>query len=58
MLTSIGGVVLALVLLWVAAQFFGGRFSRLSYAGSAGCLTMVVALLLMLAIYVYGWANF
>lgn len=55
MLTG-AGIVLAIFLLWVAAQFFGGRFSRFSYNGAAGCITVIVALLLLLAIYVSGVA--
>jgi hypothetical protein len=54
MLISVGGIALAIVLLWVAAQFFGGRFSRFPHNGLAGGVAMVAALLLMLAMYVYG----
>jgi hypothetical protein len=50
------GIVLAIILLWVAAQLFGGRFSRFSCSGAAGCITVILALLLLLAIYVSGMA--
>jgi hypothetical protein len=54
MLSSIAGVVLAIVLLWVAAQFFGGRFSAFPHSGAQGCLAMAIAMLLLLAIYVFA----
>ena len=56
MLTSALGVVLAVVLLWVAAQLFGGRFNGFPYSEQQGCITVVIAMLLMLAIYVFGIA--
>jgi hypothetical protein len=55
MLTG-AGIVLAIILLWVAVQLFGGRFSRVSYSGPAGCITVIVALLLLLGIYVSATA--
>jgi len=56
MLTSALGVALAIFLLWVAAQFFGGRFSAFPHSGPQGCITVLIAMLLMLAVYVFGIA--
>jgi hypothetical protein len=56
MLTSALGVALAIFLLWVAAQFFGGRFSTFPHSGAQGCITVLIAMLLMLAVYVFGIA--
>jgi hypothetical protein len=50
------GIVIAIILLWVAAQFFGGRFSHFPYSGQQGCITVVIAMLLMLAVYLFGIA--
>jgi hypothetical protein len=54
MIADAAGIVVAVILLWMAAQFFGGRFSHFPYSGPQGCITMVVAMLLMLAVYVFG----
>jgi len=46
----------AIILLWVAAQFFGGRFSGFPHSGKQGCITTVIVMLLMLAVYMFGIA--
>jgi hypothetical protein len=56
MLSSALGVALAIILLWVAAQFFGGRFSAFPHSGPQGCITVLIAMLLLLAVYVFGIA--
>jgi hypothetical protein len=56
MLTGVLGVALAIILLWIAAQLFGGRFSRFPYSEQQGCIVVVIAMLLMLAIYVFSLA--
>jgi hypothetical protein len=56
MLTSALGVALAIILLWIAAQLFGGRFSRFPYSEQQGCIVLVIAMLLMLGIYVFSLA--
>jgi hypothetical protein len=56
MLTGAAGIVVAVVLLWVAAQFFGGRFSHFPYSERQGCITVVIAMLLMLAVYIFSIA--
>jgi hypothetical protein len=54
MLAAAAGLILALVLFWVAAQFFGGRFSRFSHSESQGCIAIMIAMLLLLAAYVFA----
>jgi hypothetical protein len=54
MIADVTGIVIAIILLWVAAQFFGGRFSHFPYSGQQGCITVAIAMLLMLAVYVFG----
>jgi len=54
MIADVTGIVIGIILLWVAAQFFGGRFSHFPYSGQQGCITVVIAMLLMLAAYVFG----
>jgi hypothetical protein len=56
MIADVSGIVIAIILLWVAAQFFGGRFSHFPYSGQQGCIMMTIAMLLMLAVYVFGLA--
>lgn len=56
MLTIAGGIILAIIMIWIAVVLFGGMFSGFSHSKPAGCVTMVVcgALLLMLAMCVFG----
>ena len=54
MLASAAGVVLAIILFWVAAQFFGGKFSGFPHSGPQGCLAVLMAMLLMLLAYVFS----
>ncbi len=56
MLPAAAGVVVAIVLFWIAAQFFGGRFSRFPHSESQGCILIVIAMVLLLAAYVFGIA--
>ena len=56
MLASAAGVVLAIILFWVAAQFFGGKFSGFPHSGPQGCLAVLMAMLLMLLAYVFAIA--
>jgi hypothetical protein len=56
MLADAAGIVVAIILLWAAVQFFGGRFSHFPYSGQQGCLALALAMLLMLALYVFGIA--
>jgi hypothetical protein len=54
MLSGAFGIAVAVALLWVATQFFGGRFSTFPYSGAQGCLAVAIAMILLLAIYVFS----
>jgi hypothetical protein len=56
MFADAAGIVIAVILFWVAAQFFGGRFSHFPHNGPQGCITMAIAMLLLLAVYIFGIA--
>lgn len=56
MLTIAGGIILAIIILWVGGLLVAGMFSGFSHSRKMGCLTMAVfgATLLMLAMCVFG----
>ena len=54
MLSGAFGIIIAVALFWIAAQFFGGRFSTFPYSGAQGCLAVAIAMILLLAIYVFS----